>query len=389
MKTVLLVEDEKLFLASLLEGLKVYHDEFQTLTAVNGREAIKILEKQTVDLVVTDLMMPVLDGFELIAYIVGRFPRLPIIVVSAFSQSDVEPQIEKLTFSYLQKPLDFNVLTEKIRAALQITVSDGQNNATLPSYLRLLEIEGKSCTLRVASKRDEGFLYIKGGQIYNSDCAGLTGEAAVKEILSWSDVSLEISKPYNISQRSIKTLLTDFLPLKPPRRLTQKTVTTAAVTRIQPPLAPVESNSALDFSNYKLFAGAESGAERIKVLNSIEQALGSLLKLDGAIAAAVVDADSGQTLGAIGGGLDIEKAALENAAFLSNKIKLLKRLAINDKIEDILTNFETQYHLIRPLTEWSELFIYLVVNRENGNLVLARRSLSEVERQISAVITGA
>lgn len=386
MKTVLLVEDEKLFLASLVEGLKDYHQEFRILTATDGREAIKILEKQAVDLVVTDLLMPVLDGFELIAYIVGRFPELPIIVVTAFSPADTGQQIKGLIFSYLQKPLDFRTLIEKIRSGLQLNAAEENSEATLPGYLQLIEMEGKSCTLRVVSNKREGVLYIKAGEIFNADCGKLTGEAAVLEILSWNDVSLEIFKPYNITQRSINKPLTYFLPKKekPPSSSKKIEVKDKVAVDATKPAAP--KKAANDLDSYKLFAGAKSDEERVAVLNEIEQSLGSLLQLDGAMAAALVDAKTGSTLGAIGGGLNIEAAAIENSNFFKRKVELIKKLEMDDKIEDILTNSVKQYHLIRPLAKLSELFVYFVLNREDSNLALARRSLAEVERQISATV---
>ncbi|HDH98197.1 MAG TPA: response regulator, partial [Deltaproteobacteria bacterium] len=69
MKNVLIVDDEKVFLLSLSDGLKSYSDEFNVLIAFNGKEAVKILNSSKIDLVVTDLKMPEMDGFQLLAYL--------------------------------------------------------------------------------------------------------------------------------------------------------------------------------------------------------------------------------------------------------------------------------------------------------------------------------
>ena len=77
MKTVLLVDDESRLLTSIRMGLKAYSEHFSLLTAANGREAMEILATCPVDLVVTDLRMPEVDGFALLAHISRNYPFLP------------------------------------------------------------------------------------------------------------------------------------------------------------------------------------------------------------------------------------------------------------------------------------------------------------------------
>lgn len=115
---------------------------------------------------------------------------------------------------------------------------------------------------------------------------------------------------------------------------------------------------------------------------SIETALKELMEVDGAMAAAVVDYSSGMLLASAGSGLDLEIAAGGNTEVVRSKLKTIKMLGLDDGIEDMLITLGKQYHLIRPLTQTQELFVYYVLDRSRANLALARRKLQTVEATI-------
>jgi len=115
-----------------------------------------------------------------------------------------------------------------------------------------------------------------------------------------------------------------------------------------------------------------------------DKAVAEMLNVDGALAAAVVDFASGLMLA--GGGspaIDLEIAAAGNTEVVSSKMKTMKMLGLNDVIEDILITLGKQYHLIRPLQKHEGLFLYSVLDKSKSNLALARRSLVDVERNLS------
>ena len=115
-----------------------------------------------------------------------------------------------------------------------------------------------------------------------------------------------------------------------------------------------------------------------------DKAVSEMLNVDGALAAAVVDFASGMMLA--GGGspaIDLEIVAAGNTEVVSSKMKTMKMLGLNDVIEDILITLGKQYHLIRPLQKHEGLFLYSVLDKSKSNLALARRSLVDVERNLS------
>jgi hypothetical protein len=120
---------------------------------------------------------------------------------------------------------------------------------------------------------------------------------------------------------------------------------------------------------------------------NIDTALKEAMSIAGAIGVALVDYDSGMSLGTSGGGdwLDLEVAAAGNTEVVRSKLRVMASLALNDSIEDILITLHRQYHLIRLLNSVgsrNSLFLYLVLDRERANLALARHYLKRIETDL-------
>jgi len=167
--TVLLVDDEELFLDSLSDGLSSYSKYFQTCTALNGAEAIKVLKLQPIDMVIADLIMPKMDGFELLAYMKRNYPTVPFVLITAWST----PKIEEIArnseiFRFMEKPLDINEVAGVILNALGISISQQK----LPESIFNISPARKRQILQYAEQANdlmEGFYdpsvaYIKEGR---------------------------------------------------------------------------------------------------------------------------------------------------------------------------------------------------------------------------------
>ena len=121
----------------------------------------------------------------------------------------------------------------------------------------------------------------------------------------------------------------------------------------------------------------------LSMANNLKESLNELMEIDGAVAVALVDGPSGMAMGTAGGGpLNLEVAAAGNSEVVRAKLKVMKALELKENIEDILISLNTQYHLIRPMAKAPEVFIYLVLNRSNANLAMARHKLASIEREL-------
>jgi CheY-like chemotaxis protein len=123
---VLIVDDEEPLLLTIADGLNFYNQRFHLLTATNGMEAVKLLKTiPLIDLVITDLSMPKMDGFELLAYIRRNYPHIPVILMTAYGTPKIEEVVNTLgIFKYLEKPLDINTIADIIFDALAITADN-------------------------------------------------------------------------------------------------------------------------------------------------------------------------------------------------------------------------------------------------------------------------
>lgn len=116
---VLIVEDNDDILAILRHLLS---SKYQVLTAYNGKEALEILENEAVDLVVTDIMMPVMDGLELLRHIRENDDNahLPIIMLTA--KRDDQDRAESYSAgadAYITKPFNSNVLMSRVENLME------------------------------------------------------------------------------------------------------------------------------------------------------------------------------------------------------------------------------------------------------------------------------
>jgi len=116
MQTILVVDDElsmRQFLKILLEK-----EGYRIVTAANGAEAIDIAATDTIDLVVSDIRMPGINGLELLAILKAKTPALPVIMITAFaSPDDAVEAMKNGAFDYITKPFNVDEIKDVIRSA--------------------------------------------------------------------------------------------------------------------------------------------------------------------------------------------------------------------------------------------------------------------------------
>jgi CheY-like chemotaxis protein len=112
--TILCIDDEPAILAVLKETLD---DEYDVMTATNGKEGLAVLDKKLPDLIISDISMPVMDGLEFLSNLKkrGLNIKIPLVFLSARGQvSDVEKGVGLGAYGYIVKPFLPTRLIEKV-----------------------------------------------------------------------------------------------------------------------------------------------------------------------------------------------------------------------------------------------------------------------------------
>jgi two-component system response regulator PilR (NtrC family) len=117
-ETILIVDDElsmREFLAILLE-----REGYQTVSAANAAEAVKLMEQGGIDLVISDVQMPGLNGIELLAQIKDKSPETAVLMMTAFSAAEQAVEAMKLgAYDYIAKPFKNDEIKLLVRNALE------------------------------------------------------------------------------------------------------------------------------------------------------------------------------------------------------------------------------------------------------------------------------
>ena len=120
--TILLVEDEPMVRAVAERALS--RQGYQLITATNGEEALEILEScdaegRKIDLLISDVVMPMMDGPTLVGHARERFPDLPILFMSGYAEEQLRNMISIEDVAFLPKPFSVQQLGQAARDALR------------------------------------------------------------------------------------------------------------------------------------------------------------------------------------------------------------------------------------------------------------------------------
>ncbi len=141
---LLLVDDDPGLLKLL--GMRLVSEGYSVVTAESGQEGLKVLSREKIDLVISDLRMDEMDGLQLFTEIQKQQPGMPVIILTAHgSIPDAVAATQQGVFSFLTKPVDKDALYKAIDSALEHAAPSGDDGwresivTRSPVMLRLLE----------------------------------------------------------------------------------------------------------------------------------------------------------------------------------------------------------------------------------------------------------
>lgn len=165
MQTILIVEDEKRVADLLKIGLE--ENGYQTVVAYDGAMGLRLFQSNSFQLVISDIILPKLDGFELCKEIRKVNERIPILMLTAFGSADDKLEgFDAGADDYMVKPFDFRELNARVKVLLKrnaetvVRPPEQITYADLSVNLNLREVTRNNIAIKLSPKEYNLLLYM-------------------------------------------------------------------------------------------------------------------------------------------------------------------------------------------------------------------------------------
>lgn len=182
---ILLVDDETNFLWSVARALDVKGYEVATSDSVES--ALEKLRARHYDLVLTDIKMPGMDGYELVEWLRVHRPDTSVVMATAFGSLSMRERALQLgAISYIEKPIDLNALMEFLQNLFHGPGFAGRiRDIDLLDYLQLICNTHKTKVVQISNRRAVGRLVFENGQLIHAAVGEQVGIKAFHDMMSW------------------------------------------------------------------------------------------------------------------------------------------------------------------------------------------------------------
>jgi DNA-binding response OmpR family regulator len=131
---ILLVDDEEYFVKCLMAYINKMRN-FRADIALNGEEALKLVENEPPDVIVLDLKMPGIDGIEVLRRVKKAYPDVQVIILTAYgSEKDKNDCLRLGAFKFLEKPFKINELIQYIQCAYKNKKKGTSKSNSIEAY---------------------------------------------------------------------------------------------------------------------------------------------------------------------------------------------------------------------------------------------------------------
>lgn len=218
---VLMVDDEIDYLTLL--KLKLVNEGFDVTAVDSAEEALEVIAKSAPDLIVSDILMPGMDGLEMYRKIResgAAHAETPLIFISG--KDDAQVKVDALHLGaedFLVKPVDLKILAARIRNIIRRDVKwrkgaglgaqasgvvGDLKNLGIPEIVQTLHLGLKTACVSVKGKDGEGRIYFENGRIRHVELGNLSGDAAFYEMLRWQEGPFVIAHGQSTKLRTIE-----------------------------------------------------------------------------------------------------------------------------------------------------------------------------------------
>lgn len=190
LKKVLIVDDEETLTWSMAKSLSKDKDKYDVIIANNGREALGLLKNNKIDLVISDIRMPDINGLDLLVKIKKDYPQTKVIIMTAYGSSDVQKEANRRgSLFYVEKPFEIS----DIRKIIIDLIGKKKGFRGRVFGLTLTDIIQMNCLSRlttaliITKDGEKGIIYLNEGEVIHAECGDQKGTDAFYRILSWQE----------------------------------------------------------------------------------------------------------------------------------------------------------------------------------------------------------
>ena len=190
LKKVLIVDDEETLTWSMAKSLSKDRDKYEVMIANNGKEAFQLLKTNKIDLVISDIRMPDINGLDLLVMIKKEFPETKVIIMTAYGSADVQKEAnQRGSLFYIEKPFEIS----DIRKIIIDLIGKRRGFHGKVVGLQLTDIIQMNCLSRlttalvVTRDGEKGVIYFNEGEVVHAECGDQKGTEAFYKILTWQD----------------------------------------------------------------------------------------------------------------------------------------------------------------------------------------------------------
>jgi CheY-like chemotaxis protein len=404
---LLIVDDDASQLRALARAVNRSRRGISVTTAGSASEAIAWLQKAPVDVVLSDLQMPAMDGFELIAWMLKNTPQTPVFAMTAYWSANAEDKLGSLGgVECFTKPLDVTSVMGRIDEVLAAGVRGHIQNMSTPSLLQIVSMDRKTCTLLMSTPDKSGHLFIHKGDLVDARAGDLRGEDAALAILAWPFPTITIDSRCKFTERTVHKPLTYIImeamrladeqarldeaaalrASTPPSRRSEgppssaaqsasKEARTSGASLSEAPAPPqVEARASVqpppDVDRDTEVAAARLAQISLKTMKALGLAL---VAADGRLLSAA--AQSSSELGAM---------AQLASAMLAELHTAQSRQAGGQRVEELVFTVSGLCQLVKPMGSEHQAFVLLVFNPRDSSLATRRADLDELMRALRA-----
>ncbi len=392
---LLIVDNESLVVDSLAAALTGRISGLRVATASSGVQALDLLERDEVKLIMASVDMPAMSGKDFVTELIERNCAVPVVAMSERPVRDDDALVELGVISCQEKPVDVNTLAGLVNDVVCAGPPSQIRGISLSGFAQLLEQERKTCSLHLSTTESVGKLIFRGGKLVSAASGDLMGDEAARHILAWSNARIQVSLFPQPSRPNIGAPLSKLL-LDGLRQWDEQQSGRTRIERGRQSSrpAPAETSGSSEWELQFEFPPPANPqtSKRVSTIppplctlsaEEIEVMVGAAMKIRGSVGAALIELATGVPVHTSNRSLvNVAKASGRFAEMLRIQSLAIGDIGLtDDAVQDVLVMSARYFHILRRLAADPRHFLYLVVESSQCNLAMARHKLHCIERE--------